>query len=256
MWRGQVIRPLHKTEINQLKPIDKRTKGNQRALLLLHGFGSSPAIYRAMWPKLTHYDALICPALPGHAESIAAFSKVTYEEWLSSAMTMCEPLIKQYERVEIVGLSLGGLLACHLARQFPVQHLYLMAPAFKLHLNINRMRILGRLLQMLGIKTVKSRAGNLFTHTHNELAYKKLPVHAVLELFKMIEHSQMELPTCPIDLFLGTHDDVVDSKHIEKQFEPLKQCQTHWLDRSAHAIPLDGDIQTIIDIINTHDQKK
>ncbi len=252
MWRGQAIRPVPETDINYLAPIDKRHEGNDRALLLLHGFSSSPAIYRAFWPKLKHYDALICPVLPGHAENLAAFSSATRDEWLHAAEAACESLIKTYKTVEVVGLSLGGVLACHLAQKYPIHHLYLLAPALKLRFNIGLAKNVARVLHAFGIKQIKNHAGNLFTHDYDELTYKKLPLKTLIELFTLIEETQFTTPPCPVDLFLGSHDDVVDSPYLLKQFEPVKQCKTHWLDHSAHALPLDGDIQTMIDCINHH----
>lgn len=244
------MRPLLETEVDRLAPIDRRNQGNERALLLLHGFSSSPAVYRAIWPALSNYNALVCPALPGHAESLEAFSKATYREWIAAAEAACEPLVEQYKVVEVVGLSLGGLLACHLARQFPIQHLYLLAPALKLRFNIKLAGIAAHVLNACGIQYIKNRAGNLFTHEHEELAYKKIPLKTLTELFSFIENPNFTLPKCPIDLFLGTHDDVVDSPHVMQLFEASHHCNVHWLDRSAHAIPLDGDTDTIINCIN------
>jgi carboxylesterase len=250
MWRGKALRPLLHTEIDRLAPIDIRHEGNDRALLLLHGFSSSPAVYRAIWPALNHYNALVCPALPGHAENIAAFTRVTRDEWVAAAEAACKPLIEQYEHVEIIGLSLGGLLACHLAHQFPIKKLYLLAPALKLRFNMGLAKTAAQLLHACGIKQLKNRAGNLFTHNHEELAYKKLPLRTLIELFTLIEETPFHLPNCPVDLFLGQHDEVVDSPYVEQLFKDSTQCNTHWLKHSAHAIPLDGDIQSVINVIN------
>ncbi len=250
MWRGKAMRPLLSTELERLAPIDIRHEGHSRALLLLHGFSSSPAVYRALWPKLKSYDALVCPALPGHAENLAAFTSVTYTEWLDAAKHACQALTKQYQHVEIVGLSLGGLLGYHLAQSFPIKHLYLLAPALKLTFNVKLARAAAHVLHAMGLRQLKNRAGNLFTHSHEELAYKKLPLRTLVELFTFIDKTTLTAPDCPVDLFLGEHDDVVDSKYIAKQFEAFQSTKTHWLPNSAHAIPLDGDITQIIDIIN------
>jgi carboxylesterase len=253
MWRGKAMRPLLTTEIDCLAPIDIRHEGHDRALLLLRGFASSPAVYRALWPELTNYNALVCPALPGHAENLAAFTSVTRDEWITAAETACKSLIDQYETVEVIGLSLGGLLACHLAEKFPIKHLYLLAPALKLKLNMKLAKAAVGLLHACGLKQIKNRAGNLFTHNHEELTYKKLPLRTIVELFSLIEETPLNKPNCPVDLFLGEHDDVVDSPCVMQQFENNRRCTTHWLKQSAHALPLDGDIQTMIKIINAHD---
>ena len=101
-----------------------------------------------------------------------------------------------------------------------------------------------------GLKQLKNRAGNLHTKTHDELAYRKLPLCTITELFTLIEQCEFTERTYPIDLFLGRHDDVVDSNYVAKQFESNPNCNTHWLEHSAHALPLDGDIDSIITCIN------
>ncbi len=253
MWRGQIMRLPEQADIKLLAPVDKRHEGNERALLLLHGFSSSPAVYRAIWPKLKNYNAIVCPVLPGHAESLAAFASATRDEWLETATSAYESLAQQYKQVEVMGLSLGGVLACHLAQKFPVQHLYLLAPALKLRFNTTLAKHAARILHTFGMRYIKNQAGNLFTHEHEELAYKKLPLRTLVELFNCIEEANFTLPPCPTDLFLGSHDDVVDSAYVAKQFEASTHCKVNWLQNSAHAIPLDGDTQIIISCINKNE---
>ncbi|MDF1684800.1 MAG: alpha/beta fold hydrolase [Legionellaceae bacterium] len=250
MWRGKPTRPLPKSEINRLDPVHIYGNKHGRALLLLHGFSSSPAMYRAMIPALDNYDALVCPALPGHGKNLAAFTSVNADEWVTAAETACEALIKQYETVDVVGLSLGGLLAYHLANTYPINHLYLLAPAFKLTFSLKGATLLARVLHACGLKHITNRAGNLYTKTHDELTYRKLPVRTIIELFGLIQQHKLTSLSCPIDLFLGRHDDVVDSAFIAKQFESNPNCTTHWLENSAHALPLDGDLTEIITCIN------
>lgn len=53
-----------------------------------------------------------------------------------------------------------------------------------------------------------------------------------------------------MDLFLGRHDDVVASAHVARRFENFyHQATIHWLEQSAHVLPLDGDIDQIIQCV-------
>ncbi len=211
MRRGKAIRPLPESEVKRLDPVHIYGKKHDRALLLLHGFSSSPARYRVVIRALGDYDALVCPALPGHGENLDAFTRVNADEWVMAAETACEALIKQYKTVDVVGLSLGGLLAYHLANKYPINHLYLLAPAFKLTFNLKGATALASVLHVCGLKHIKNRAGNLYAKKHDELTYRKLPVRTLIELFELIQQHEFAHIPCPIDLFLGRHDDVVEN---------------------------------------------
>ncbi len=245
MLRGKQIHPLTSQQAHLLTPVNIRGQGTEHALLLLHGFSSSPAVYRQLIPTLTAYDALVCPTLPGHGDSIAAFTTAKASDWVAAAEKSCEALIKEYQHVSVVGLSLGGVLACHLSQRFALHHLYLLAPAIALRLNIPLALKLAYVLQWLGCKSIRNRAGNLYSSLHSELAYQRVPVATVIEILTLIHNFHFVLPKCPTDLFLGRFDKVVDTDLVERSFADAPNITIHWLENSAHVLPLDGDLDTI-----------
>ncbi|KTD49254.1 alpha/beta hydrolase [Legionella quateirensis] len=251
MRRGKQLSGLTREELALLEPINQRGTGFERALLVLHGFSSSPAVYRYLIPKLKHYDAIVCPVLPGHAESIEAFSHSKASEWLLTAHHACETLTKEYKKVDVLGLSLGGLLACELSQRFKLNHLFLLAPALKLHMKVNSMLKLAQILKYFGFRHLRNAAGNLKTNEHAEIAYRKLPISSIIEMLTLAQQYEWVPPTCPVDLFLGTYDEVVASEEVEQLFKSLPNVTTHWLENSAHVLPLDSDLNEIIKCINT-----
>ncbi len=250
MWRGKQLHLLTHQQAHLLSPIDIRGEGHERALLLLHGFSSSPAVYRHLIPQLTsHYDSIFCPTLPGHGENIVTFSAVKATEWLTMVEQTCQEMIKKYKHVDVLGLSLGGLLACHLSERFSLNHLYLLAPATALQLNIPFGLTLAILLRFLGFKYLRNRAGNLQSKRHSELAYRKVPINTILEILTLIKGYQFVPPTCPTDVFLGRFDKVVNTTVVEKDFSNLPNTHIHWLEKSAHVLPLDADLDQIVECI-------
>lgn len=185
MRRGKHLSELRSEEANLLSPVNQQGKGTERALLVLHGFSSSPAVYRYLIPNLKNYNAILCPILAGHAESIEAFSKSTATDWLQSAKNACELLINQYQKVDVLGLSLGGLLACQLSQFFTINHLFLLAPALKLRMRINAMLKLAQVLKCLGFRQLRNAAGNIITDEHAEIAYRKLPISTIIEMLTL-----------------------------------------------------------------------
>lgn len=250
MRRGKQLISVRKEDFSLLQPINQRGSKKERALLLFHGFTSSPAVYRYLIPQLKNYDALVCPVLPGHAESIAAFAQAKNEDWVRHATQECEALFQEYQKVDILGVSLGALLACKLSSNFQFNHMFLLAPALKLKMNMNRNKKLLTLLQNLGFCELRGMMGNIVSDKNTEISYRRIPITALIELFNLIEEHQWAPPTCPIDLFLGTHDIVVDSKEVEKMFAQVPNASIHWLKNSAHVLPLDNDLDQIVQCIN------
>lgn len=250
MHQGRQLADLTSEELKLLKPVDKRGSGKGHALLLLHGFSSSPAVYRYLIPEIKAYDAIVCPVLPGHAASIDEFSNAKAKDWLSTASKTCEELVQQYQKVDVLGLSLGGLLACELSQLYPLHHLYLLAPALCLNFRVNALMKFAQVMHFLGFCQVRNSAGNIFNEAGAEIAYRKLPISTIIEMLHLAKNYQWVAPTCPVDLFLGAHDQVVAAKEVEKLFFDLPNVTIHWLKNSAHVLPLDSDLQVIIDCVN------
>lgn len=250
MNRGKQLSSLAPHERQLLEPINQRGDKYDKALLLLHGFSSSPAAFRYLIPALKNYDAIVCPALPGHGESIEAFSRSKSDEWYSSAKGLCKELVDHYQQVDVLGLSLGGLLACELSKEFNLHHLFLLAPALKLNLNSVFMLKLAKLLKKIGFTHLRNAAGNLLNEDITELSYRKIPITVIIEILHYINQYQWLPPTCPTDLFLGNFDAVVSSSHVAQLFSSLPNAKIHWLKNSAHVLSLDNDKEEIIRCIN------
>jgi carboxylesterase len=250
MRRGKPIAAFKEEEAGLLGAVDLRRPEQGRALLLLHGYSSSPAVYRFLIPQLNRYHALFCPVLPGHGLSIEDFSKAKAKDWVRASRASFEVLAKEYEQVDVLGLSLGGLLACLLSQDYPVHHLYLLAPAFKVTMNVPWMIVLAKALSHLGFKHLRNKAGDLQTHEQAEIALRKLPLSTVLEMLEFLNTLQWVAPQCPVDLFLGRHDQVVASNEVEQLFAPLPNARIHWLEHSAHVLPLDNDLDLIVSCLN------
>jgi carboxylesterase len=251
VYQGQIIRSLHSEEAHYLSPVDLVVNDRQdKALLLLHGFASSPAVYRALLPKITGYDRIVCPVLPGHGCSIQAFATTTADAWRAAARDCCAKLAEHYAQISVVGLSLGGSLALELSQLFRIQHLYLLAPALKLYYPIWPALISAQILHAMGWKTLRNHAGDLFSDQYQELTYRQLPLPAIIEILSYIQSQTYIQPNCPTDLFLGRHDKVVNVQALAKHYQQSAGITLHWLEHSAHILPLDGDRERLLKAIN------
>lgn len=233
-----------------LKPYEKEHRPNKhRALLMLHGFSSSPAVYRLIYPHLEHYDYVYAPQLPGHGVSMTEFSRTSRQQWLQKTNLICKKMCQEYGRVDVMGLSLGGLLACHLAHEFPIHRLILLAPALALYSSLPVMLKTAQCTHRLGFQYIKNAGGRAYQPQADELLFRQLPIQTVIEILKLIDEFQFHSWDTPTELFLGRHDDVVDSIAVEKQLKNLTEVNIHYLEQSNHVLPLDADYQEIIKVL-------
>jgi carboxylesterase len=111
-------------------------RSDDAAVLLLHGFMGSPAELRPLGRALA--EAGIGAhgiALPGFGPDIARLSAVSKADWIEAGLAAWRELAARYRRVSLLGFSMGGALALHLATsaERPPDQLILLAPLSRLH---------------------------------------------------------------------------------------------------------------------------
>lgn len=255
MHRGEQLDYPSAADESLLRAVQIQRPGKQRALLMLHGFSSSPAVYRRLIPLLPDYQAIVCPILPGHADSIAAFGQAQASDWLKTAEMHCQQLMLSYQQVDVLGLSLGGLLASQLAQKYSLNHLFLLAPALRLHAPPKQTLKALDWLTWLGFIELRNKAGNLLDPAARELSYRRVPLSAFITVLEMLRDYDWQAPACPTDVFLGLHDEVVDSQAVDQLLRGHSGIEIHWLTESAHVLPLDNEFQLIADCIQQRFQR-
>lgn len=92
--------------------------GDDRAVLLMHGFSGSPHEVRDLGERLhAHGYSVVAPALPGHRGDVRELDGVTAGDYLDMALTRYEMLERSHTRVHVVGFSMGGALGLHIAQR-------------------------------------------------------------------------------------------------------------------------------------------
>ena len=110
--------------------IELQVPGARAAVLLIHGFGDSPDSLRFLAAHLHAGGfAVYAPLLPGHGRTLGEFRASGRAAWLAAARSALADVAARYERVGVVGLSMGGALAVLMAGDEPrVGALALLAP--------------------------------------------------------------------------------------------------------------------------------
>lgn len=109
--------------------------GGRLGVLLIHGLGGTPIELRFVAQALGRAGHTVyCCQLAGHCGTPEELRRSTWREWYSSVEAAYDKLAEQCDYVIAGGLSMGGILALHLAQNRPrgVHGLLLYAPALKL----------------------------------------------------------------------------------------------------------------------------
>jgi carboxylesterase len=110
-------------------------RGGRVGVLLIHGLGGTPVELRFIAQALARAGHTVnCCQLAGHCGMPEELRRSTWREWYASVEAGHDRLKESCDVVIAGGLSMGGILALHLARQRSegVNGLLLFAPTLKL----------------------------------------------------------------------------------------------------------------------------
>lgn len=102
----------------------------QQAVLLVHGYGGYPG--ELIRPGIDLFKAgfdCYTPRLSGHGTSGKDFVASKAEDWIGVALGAYASLAQEYEKVFVVGHSMGGAIATIIANACTVERVALLAPA-------------------------------------------------------------------------------------------------------------------------------
>lgn len=94
------------------KPFLLQAEGSRTAVLMVHGILGSPVQFEAAAKRLHGLGVTVMGVLlPGHGGSARDFAAAKLDGWQNEVREAVFRLRQQYERIVIVGHSMGGLLA-------------------------------------------------------------------------------------------------------------------------------------------------
>lgn len=97
----------------------KHKKKVDTAVLMIHGFPSTPAVYDySANCFFEHGFDCFAFLLPGFGTNIEDFKKTYFNQWFDFVCRKYELLKSEYDNVAIVGISMGGALTLKLAEKY------------------------------------------------------------------------------------------------------------------------------------------
>ncbi|KRV46630.1 hypothetical protein AQ490_12220 [Wenjunlia vitaminophila] len=218
------------------------------AVVLLHGFGTGPGIWRHVEPRLREQGyRTFTPRLPGHGTVPPALAEVHWSDWASATERALARARDECPTVFVVGHSLGATLALHAAAsERPPDAAVLMAPSIRISVR-DRLTLAGYALarrdtvpwRRIGLNGPPSGARG------NSPAARGMPVSALctnLRLKAAVAAAARRVH-CPVAIIGGAEDPLVPAAELRRVEARLRSAATslHVLPRSGHAVPLAAD---------------
>ena len=179
----------------------------RKAILIIHGFAGGTYDEEYLQHRLEpirEFDTYAF-TLPGHDGLFKPNMKEN--DWIKSAEEMMEYLIKNnYKTIYIVGHSMGGVIATHLANKYKeVKKIVLVAAAFKFSgYKEESFKI---------IDTLKNTPKIMKDYSKDEIItrFLKMPIHAVKEFANLVKNNEHNLKeiNIPTLIIQGNNDALV-----------------------------------------------
>jgi len=219
--------------------------------LLVHGFTGTPEEMRPLAETLAaHGFPVHAVRLAGHGTDVTELARTRWSDWFASVEAGVAHLRATAGRLAVAGMSMGSLLALHLAATRPADVTALVLCGTPLRLGDARVRwvpLISRLLPTRLAMIAKANGPDVADPAMRaaSLSYRMTPLAGVAQLLRLQVTVRAELPrvTQPALLLHGRHDHSVPLVNLELLHRSLGSpwIETGILERSWHVITMDVD---------------
>ena len=223
-------------------------EGGPLGALVLHGFTSCPGSVRTLAERFASSGyAVELPRLPGHGTTIDDLIASTWADWAATAEESYDRLVARCERVGVVGLSLGGGLAAHVAEvRAGVGACVLINPIVKPPPADLREGV--EALVEAGVDRIDGIGADIKLEGANGWAYDTVPLTPLRSLVEGIEgvYERLGAIAAPILLLTSREDHVVTWDNGTDLVERVKgPVDWTWLENSYHVATVDNDRELV-----------
>lgn len=238
-------------------------EGNKKVIcLLIHGFTSSPSDMRLLGEYLKEEGyGVSCPLLPGHGTIPEEMINTTWNDWYKAVEDEYLNLRKKYQDYSIVpiGLSMGGLLALHLAANhnvdalvticaaiYPRRKLLYFTPLLRHFIDYDVKRKKSEQLEKENDRYIDKEETGYF-------AYDKIPVkaaHSLLSLMRIVR-KEIHNVDSPILILQARNDKSVEPESADYIYENVqsRDKKLFWLEKSGHVATLGVEREMVFQLV-------
>lgn len=187
------------------------TAGDDRGVLVLHGYTSNPLSMRPVADALAAEGFTVeLPLLPGHGTAVEDLIPTTFQDWLAHAEVAYADLAARCRAVAVVGLSMGGALTAWLASEHP--EIAGIACLNAIVTPPEGMREAIDEMLASGLEVMPAIASDIAKEGVVESAYPETPLRPLLSAFDAAADLEARLGriSCPVLVVTSPQDHVVD----------------------------------------------
>ncbi len=243
----------HRNFIPITVPIEPLPRYERLGVLLLHGFTSSLKTVDGLVPHLTRAGIPYrMPVLRGHGTHHRDLRGVTAQDWYADAEAALRDLRGEVDKVVIVGLSMGGLVALNLAIAHAEDVAWVVTVAAAM-----RFRDPLSPLSPLMAKVLKSwpspNAFNDASLKSTSENYPKFATDAFVSLLNYAKETEKRLPQVrvPLCVLQSKKDQVVDPVAANLIYRDVSSThrEIHWFAESGHEMGQDLERDAVFECV-------
>jgi carboxylesterase len=222
--------------------------GDRTGCLLIHGFTGSPKEMRWMGEYLSGRGwSILAPRLAGHATQPADLIRSRWTDWTDSVEEAYDLLRGAADRIFLIGLSMGGVLALLMSTRLEAAGVVAISTPYRLARDYPAWAL--RLLSGIVAFQPKSglpRGSGWFDKSAyaEQVSYPQNPIRSAAELQLLLAEMRAALPRVRVPTLLihSKDDSYVLPENMERIHAQLGAPDKHmlWLTGSGHIITRDA----------------
>lgn len=229
--------------------------GDRTGCLLVHGFTGTPKEMRWLGEYLAGQGHTVLGVrLVGHATQPQDMLRVRWPDWVASVEDGWHMLSGCTDRVVIMGLSMGGILALLFATQYPVAGVVAMSTPHHLPSDprLPYIKLLSHIQPSIAKDVPDWRDPEVI---QQHVDYPEYPTCGLAELRDLVAEMRTLLPkvTAPTLLIYSKGDGSIraEDHHMEQIFASLgsRDKQSLWVENSGHVITEDAAREEVFQAI-------
>jgi carboxylesterase len=260
-WPFSLVKPEHSYSgrlVGTGDPSAIHTDGRPGAgaVLAFHGYAGSPREVRVVTDAGAELGfSARAPRLPGHGPTATSLLSVGWREWAAAAQSdLLRVAQASQSKVVVAGLSLGSLLATHLAANFREQVSGLIVLANALHLRLltaSPLLLFERFAPLDNRFSISKKAPDIRDPAARRahVTYDVNPIRGAVEVLRAgrIVRAELGNVTCPTLVIHGALDRVCPPSNAYAFARALgtSDVEIAIMPRSGHIVSVDYDRQAV-----------